>query len=281
MKVEILKPKGYCAGVSRAITIAYKAREENPNKEVYILGMLVHNNFVVKALEKRNIKTVFNIKDIPDGEVIVFTAHGHDEALNRIAKEKNLIIYDSVCAKVLNNINLIKENLNEGHQILYIGQQGHPEAEACLSLSKNVILYHKNVLKNYQLLFDKSPLVINQTTLNINNIKAYHQEILEALPKARILDEICASTRLRQEAVINIDSTVDLIIVVGDTKSSNSNRLLEIAKQYHPNVPSIMISDFKSLDKSLLQNKNHIAISSGASTPEEIIDEVYKGVINY
>ena len=281
MKVEILKPKGYCAGVSRAITIAYKAREENPNKEVYILGMLVHNNFVVKALEKRNIKTVFNIKDISDGEVIVFTAHGHDEALNRIAKEKNLIIYDSVCAKVLNNINLIKENLNEGHQILYIGQQGHPEAEACLSLSKNVILYHKNVLKNYQLLFDKSPLVINQTTLNINDIKAYHQEILEALPKARILDEICASTRLRQEAVINIDSTVDLIIVVGDTKSSNSNRLLEIAKQYHPNVPSIMISDFKSLDKSLLQNKNHIAISSGASTPEEIIDEVYKGVINY
>ena len=281
MKVEILQPNGYCAGVSKAITLALQARRDNPDKEVYVLGMLVHNNFVVKALEEQNIKTALDIKDIPDGQVIIFSAHGHKEELDSIAKQKNLILYDSICAKVLSNIKLIKQNLSEGHQIIYIGQQGHPEAEACLSLSKNVILFHKNILKNYQFLFDESPLVINQTTLNINEIKEYHKEILDSFPKARIANEICASTRLRQEAIINIDSTVDLILVVGDVKSSNSKRLLEIAKQSHPNVESIMISSFKDLDCSLLENKNHIVISSGASTPKEIIDEVYNGVLNY
>ena len=281
MKVEILQPSAYCAGVSRAISLARQARKDHPNKGVYVLGMLVHNNFVVNSLQKDDIQTVSNIEDIPNGEVIVFTAHGHKEYLDEVAKSKDLIIYDSVCPKVLNNIKLIKENLAKGHTIIYIGQEGHPEAEACLSLSKKVILYHKNILKNYQLINDEEPLVINQTTLNIKDISDIHKEILEALPKARIANEICASTRLRQEALLNIGDDVDLIVVVGDVNSSNTRRLLEIAKQAHPDTASIMISDEHELDKSVFANKNHIAISSGASTPQEIIDAVYNKLISY
>ena len=281
MKVEILNPKAYCAGVSNAISLALKVRKDNPNREVYVLGMLVHNNFVVKSLEKQGIKSVNNIEDIPDGQIIIFSAHGYKRELDAIAKKKNLTIYDSVCPKVLHNINLIEENLNKGHQIIYIGQAGHPEAEACLSLSKKVILYSKNVLKNYQLINDESPLVINQTTLNILDIKKDHEDILKVFPKARIADEICGSTRLRQKAITDLSEDVDLIIVVGDQKSSNSKRLLEIAKSTHPNVCSVMISDARELDTSLLINKNHIVISSGASTPNEIIDEVYNRIINY
>lgn len=281
MKVEILQPKAYCAGVSRAIVIAHKAKEEHPDKEVFVLGMLVHNNFVVKDLESKGIHTAKTLEDIPDGQVVIFSAHGHKEELNTIAEQKNLIVYDSVCPKVLNNINLIKENLSKGHQIIYIGQSGHPEAEACLSLSKKVILYTNNLLENNQLIFDDSPLVINQTTLNILEISEIHKAILKAFPRARLADEICASTRLRQQAIQNIDKDVDLIIVVGDINSSNTRRLLEIAKQSHPFITSIMISSKDELDLSLLQNKNHIVISSGASTPEEIIDEVYNTIINY
>ena len=109
MKVEILKPCAYCAGVNNAINIALKARQEHPNKDVYVLGMLVHNNFVVRSLQKQNILSVSSINDIPDGSVLIFSAHGHKEELDEVAKKKNLIVYDSVCPKVLSNIKLIKE----------------------------------------------------------------------------------------------------------------------------------------------------------------------------
>ena len=243
--------------------------------------MLVHNNFVVKQLESKGIHTAKSINDVPNGQVIIFSAHGHKVECDAIAKDKNLIVYDSVCPKVLSNTNLIKENLKQGHQIIYIGQAGHPEAEACLSLDKQVILYTNNLLENNQQIFDESPLVINQTTLNILEISDIHKAILKAYPHARLANEICASTRMRQEAIQNIEKDVDLILVVGDINSSNTRRLLEIAKQSHPSIPSMMISSAKELDTTILQNKNHIVISSGASTPEVIIDEVYNLINNY
>ena len=281
MKVEILKPKAYCAGVSNAIKLAYKAREENPNKKVYVLGMLVHNNYVVEHLKQKDIQVALDINEIPDGEVIIFSAHGHKKEFDEIANKKNLIIYDSVCPKVLSNMKLIEENIKQGHNVIYIGQKGHPEAEACLSLYNKVILYTNDILNNYQQEKDKEPLVINQTTLSILDIQDIHREILKAIPGARIANEICGSTRLRQEAILSLDKDVDLIIVVGDNNSSNTKRLLEVAKASHPNVQSIMIADASELDIHLCANKNHIVISSGASTPEDIIDAVYNKIANY
>ena len=281
MKVEILKPKAYCAGVSNAINLAYKAREENPNKKVYVLGMLVHNNFVVEELKKKDIQVALDINDIPDGEVIIFSAHGHKKELDEIAKQKNLIIYDSVCPKVLANMRLIEENVKADHYVIYIGQKGHPEAEACLSLYNKVILYTNNILNTYHIENDESPLVINQTTLSILDIKGIHEDILKAIPNARIANEICGSTRLRQEAILSLDKDVDLIIVVGDNNSSNTRRLLEVAKASHPEVESHMIADASELDMRVCANKNHIVISSGASTPEDIIDAVYNKIVNY
>ena len=281
MKVEILKPKAYCAGVSNAINLAIKAREENPDKKVFVLGMLVHNNFVVEFLKKKDIQVALDINEIPNGEVIIFSAHGHKKELDAIGEEKNLIVYDSVCPKVLNNIKLIEDNIKAGHNVIYIGQKGHPEAEACLSLYNKVILYTNNILKDYQVEKDESPLVINQTTLSILDIKDIHEEILKAIPKARIANEICGSTRLRQEAILSLDKDVGLIIVVGDNNSSNTKRLLEVAKASHPEVKSIMIADASQLDVRMCANKNHIVISSGASTPEDIIDAVYNKIVNY
>ena len=281
MKVEILKPKAYCAGVSNAINLAYKAREENPNKKVYVLGMLVHNNFVVEELKKKDIQVALDINSIPDGEVIIFSAHGHKRGLDEIAKQKNLIVYDSVCPKVLANMKLIEENVKAGHYVIYMGQKGHPEAEACLSLYNKVILYTNNILNNYHIENDESPLVISQTTLSILDIKGIHEDILKAIPNARIANEICGSTRLRQEAILSLDKDVDLIIVVGDNNSSNTRRLLEVAKASHPEVESLMIADASELDMRVCANKNHIVVSSGASTPEDIIDAVYNKIVNY
>ena len=275
MKVKILEPKAYCAGVNRAILLALKAKKDHPDKDIYILGMLVHNNFVIDSLAKKGIRTVFSLDDIPNGNVIIFTAHGHDEKLNELAKNKGLIIYDAVCPKVQNNISIIKKELLDKHQIIFIGIKNHPETIAALSIDENVLLYDIHSKIDYSFIVDKEPLVINQTTLNILELSSIHQDIISHLPHARLLDETCSSTRDRQEAIRNIDNKdTDFIIVVGDTKSSNSTRLYEIAKISHPNIQSIMISSADELDLKIIKDKKSIVISSGASVPNEIIDEI-------
>lgn len=275
MKVKILEPKAYCAGVNHAIIMAYKAKQEHLDKDVYVLGMLVHNNFVIDQLKKKGIKTVFSLDDIPSGQVVIFTAHGHDEKLDAIAKNKDLIIYDAVCPKVKSNLNIIKKELSQSHQIIFIGIDKHPETIAATSIDKNIYLYDIHSTFDYSFIKDKTPLVVNQTTLNILELADIHKDILSHIPNARILDEICSSTRQRQEAIQKIDeSDTDFIIVVGDKKSSNSTRLFEMAKLCHPHIESIMISDANELDIELLKDKKSIVISSGASVPNEIIDEI-------
>ena len=282
MDVKILEPRGYCAGVNNAILIAIKAKQEHPHQDVYVLGMLVHNNQVVQSLENKGIMTAYDIKDIPDGSVIVFTAHGHDKKLDEIAKEKGLIIYDAVCPKVRSNIQLMEKEISIGHQIIYIGLSNHPETIGAISTSKDVILYDVKTGINFSLIHDESPLVINQTTLNVLELEDIQQDILNHLPKARVSNEICSSTRRRQQAITELkEDEVDLIIVVGDKKSSNSTRLYEVARQSHPNVDSVMISSLEDLNKEALNNKKHIVISSGASVPNETIDAIYNFIKDF
>ena len=279
MKITILKPKGYCAGVARAIEIALKARKEHLDKDVYVLGMLVHNHHVSELLKKNNVLIINSLDDIKDGSVIVFNADGHTEEEMNKAIEKNLIIYDAVCPKVLNNLNKIKDELSKGHQIIYIGQSHHQETQIALSISKDVILYDDKEGINYSLVKDDSPFVLNQTTLNSLDIVNLYKDITNHIPNARISNEICPTTRLRQQAVYNVKD-VDAIIVVGDNMSSNSKRLYEIAKFAHPNIDVVMVSDLSQLDLNQFKNKNNIAISSGASTPSDVIDEIYEALIN-
>lgn len=276
MDVKILEPRGYCAGVSNAIRIALKAKQEHPNQDVYVLGMLVHNDQVVKSLLKEGVNTAYKIEDIPTGSIIVFTAHGHDKKLDEIAKNRGLIIYDAVCPKVQSNINLMEKEIADGHQIIYIGLSNHPETIGAISISSDVILYDVKQGVDFSLVKDESPLVINQTTLNVLELEDIQKDISTHFPKARITNEICSSTRRRQQAITELkEDEVDLIIVVGDKKSSNSTRLFEVAKQSHPNITSVMISSLSDLNKDVLLNKKHIVISSGASVPDETIDAIF------
>ena len=279
MQVEILEPKGYCVGVSHAISVALSAKKEHPECDIFVLGMLVHNDFVIQKLEEKGIHTVSSLDDIPFKNVVVFTAHGHDEKLDDLAKNKGLIIYDAICPIVKKNISIIKKELEEGHQIIYIGIPPHPETIAATSIDKNVLLYPVNGDFDFSKVNDESPLVVNQTTLNILELGDIHKNILRHLPKARIADEICFSTRQRQENIKNIDDkNVNMIIIIGDKKSSNSTRLWEVAKLSHPNIPSIMVSSNEDLDLSLIRNKKHIVLASGASVAEETIDAIYQTI---
>ena len=286
MIVSLVKPQGFCSGVTKAVSIARKAKIDNPEKNVYVLGMLAHNQTLINDLTKEGIITFSDIDEekaldfLKTGDVIIFTAHGHDEKLEEKAKQKGLIIYDATCFKVKSNLNKIKEEIKQGHQVIYIGQKGHKETNAALAISDNVSLYDTQLLINYYLITDKKPYVINQTTLNFYELNKYHQDILTHIPGARIENEICAATRLRQEAVTKIDSDTDLIVVVGDTKSSNSNKLFDIAKSYHNNALVIMVSDLKELQNQNIEGKKKAAVVSGASTPQYVVDEIYNYLLS-
>lgn len=283
MKVEILEPKGYCSGVTNAINLALKAKEEHQNEDVYVLGMLVHNEQVISFLKEKNIQIIDkeDALSLKEGSIIIFTAHGHTKEMDKIALDKKFVVYDAICPKVKQNITLIENELKNGHKVIYIGVKNHPEAEAALSISENVHLYNKKDVFDYSKVDDDSPLVINQTTLNVLDLKEIHEDIISKIPHARLQDEICNTTRMRQKAISELPIDVDLIIVVGDKKSSNTNRLLEIAKSTHKDVDSIMVSEVNELDTNILKNKNHVVISSGASTPVESINAIYELIKNY
>ena len=282
MEVALIKPQGYCAGVMQAIKLAVEAKEYNPNRNVFVLGMLVHNQIVIDELSRHGIKTLEGdneinlINSLSEGDVIIFSAHGHDPKLDELAKSKGLIIYDATCPKVANNMNRIREEIKSNHQVIYIGQNGHRETNAALSLSNNVSLYDTKLLINYQLITDKSPYVINQTTLNFIALEDIHNDIKKHIPGARIANEICAATRLRQEAILNIDKDTDLILIVGDQKSSNSKKLFDLAKEHYINSDVYLVRDLEDVKKLDLTNKKKAAISSGASTPFFLVEEIHE-----
>ena len=282
MKVSLIKPQGFCSGVLKAVSIAKKARAEHPDKNVYILGMLAHNKTLTDDLAKEGLITLDDkdefaaVDSLNQGDVLIFTAHGHGDEIEKRAKEKGLIIYDATCFKVKSNLEKIKKEIGQGHQVIYIGQKGHKETNAALSVSENVSLYDTQILINYYLITDKNPYVINQTTLNYKSLDKYYSDILSHIPGARIENEICAATRLRQEAVTKIEDDTDLIIVVGHQKSSNSNKLFEIAKSHCPNAFVVMVNDLAELKELKdIDGKKKAAVISGASTPQYVVDAIY------
>ena len=287
MKVSLIKPQGFCSGVLKAVSIAKQAKKDNPDRKVYILGMLAHNKTLTDDLAKEGLITLDDkdefaaIDSLNQGDVLIFTAHGHGDQIEEKAKSRGLIIYDATCFKVKSNLEKIKKEIAAGHQVIYIGQKGHKETNAALSISNNVSLYDTQLLINYYLITDEKPYVINQTTLNYNSLNLYYSDILNHIPGARIENEICAATRLRQEAVTKIDRDTDLIIVVGHQKSSNSNKLFEIAKSHYPNSLVIMVNDLSELkDSSNIENKKKAAVISGASTPQYVVDEIYNYLLS-
>lgn len=286
MKVSLIKPQGFCSGVTKAISIARKAKEENPNKPIYILGMLAHNKTLIDDLAKEGFITlsdadeIDSINKLRSGDVLVFTAHGHDLKVEDYARKQGLIIYDATCFKVKDNLEKIRKEIDAGHQVIYIGQKGHKEAKAALAVSEKVSLNDTKLLINYYLITDDNPYVINQTTLNFYELSGYHKDILKHIPGARIEQEICAATRLRQEAVTKIDKDTDLIVVVGSKNSSNSNKLYDIAKANFINSTIYMVNDLNELSSLDLQGKKKAAVVSGASTPKYIVDDIYNYLLS-
>lgn len=289
MKVSVAKPYGYCEGVVKAIDRALQVRKEHPDLPIAVLGMLVHNESVVKRLEESQITTI----NIPINEyegflrqaepplIVIFTAHGHDQKLEQIAKDRGIITYDTTCKKVLHAFALIDQALARGQEVIYLGKKGHPEAVAALARGENVFLYDVEGYFDYQQLQSKNPFVITQTTLSLDEVKGIHLDIKARLPEAEIGNEICEATRLRQKAVQLLPMEAEIIYIIGSPRSSNTTRLALIAKTSHPRAKIRLIRGIDEINTFELVGVNHVGVASGASTPREIVHAVIAYLENF
>lgn len=281
MKVTIVQPYGYCAGVANAISLAYKTKQSKPNRKIIILGMLIHNEDALNKLKEVGIDTLYHkdksllelIDEIEDGSVVILTAHGHSKAVEEKLNERGLEFVDTTCPFVNLTFSQIDKSIKEGHHVIYIGKANHPEANAALSISKNVHLLDVSnpVLP---LLEDESPLVINQTTFSHYEVEQLISMIKSKYPHANVFKSVCDASTRRQEALLNLPKDVDLIYIVGGKNSNNAKTLFNIAKSHYPQSKVLLIQNELDVNEKDLLGLHHIVISSGASTPKEITEQI-------
>lgn len=278
MEIIKVRPQGYCGGVLQAIDIAKQARKQYPDEKITILGNLVHNAYVKNALEKENIQTLEDstktrlelLEEIDDG-IVIFTAHGIHPQVKEKALQKGLHVIDASCPFVLQTQKIVQQKLLEGFDVFYIGKYRHPEAESIYTLSPAVHLIQDNHIPD---ITNPHIFVTNQTTMSIEDIDDIFRNIKDKYPKAVFHDEICNATRVRQQAILDLkDQNIDILIVVGDPSSNNTQKLLEIGKS--ANIPLRMkVQTFKDIDLQALDPQAKIAITSGASTPPYLTNQV-------
>lgn len=281
MKITVLEPCGYCTGVSRAMDLAIKTKKENVSKNVVVLGMLVHNQDSLKTLEKHGIKTIYKqncsleqlVDEIKEPSIVILTAHGHKKVVEEKLVKNGHTIVDATCPFVTNSFKEIMKAANNGKDIFYIGVNNHPEAIAAVSLSNKVIFIDATEPVIAEINND-SPLVISQTTLSRFEIEKLVKEIKAKYKNANILDGICNASTKRQESLMNIPDDVELIYVVGGSNSNNSKTLFNLAKSLYKTKTVKLIQNADEINKKDLLGLSHIAISSGASTPKEVISEI-------
>ena len=278
MLVKGIVPRGYCKGVVRAIEIAKKqAHQETP---VYILGMIVHNQYIVNALEDLGIQTIDRkgktrlelLDEIDHGKVII-TAHGASQKVFDKAKAKGLEVIDASCLDVIKTHDLIQGKLNEGYEILYIGKKGHPEADGAISIDEDKIHLITSLADLKEIDPTKKYIMTNQTTMSLYDVYDLCEKAKELLPFVEIEKETCTATKIRQEAIKNIEESVDVIFIVGDPHSNNTRKLASIAKESH-HCDVYMIESIDGIEIEWLKDKNYAAISSGASTPTYLTNQI-------
>lgn len=280
MEVRKITPRGYCYGVVDAMVLAQQtARNLDLPRPIYILGMIVHNRHVTDAFEDEGIITLdganrLDILDQIDSGTVIFTAHGVSPEVRKKAREKGLTTVDATCPDVTRTHDLIREKTAEGYEIIYIGKKGHPEPEGAIGVAPDKVHLIETEAEIADLKVGTDRLVItNQTTMSQWDIKHIMNRLIARFPTAEIHNEICMATQERQAAVAEQAAGCDLVIVVGDPRSNNSNRLAQVSEEI-AGVRAFRISDLSELKREWLDGVGLVGVTSGASTPTPITKEV-------
>ncbi len=288
MKVIDLTPRGYCHGVLNAMAIVKKViRTESYPRPIYVLGQIVHNQKITKAFKEHGVisldqkgKTRLEMLEQVDHGTVIFTAHGISDKVIERAKEKGLTYLNATCRDVLKVHKAVKVKLDEGYQVIYIGHRNHPEPEAILDIDPSILFVEneKDAMLLPNDLGDKI-FVTNQTTLSLYDIKSVLSIIETKYPSYIFDNEICNATTIRQQAVMDQEK-VDLMLVVGDQKSSNSNKLAEVSRK-SKDIPSYLIGGVEDINLKWLQGIDSVSVTSGASTPTIVTEEVISFLKQY
>ncbi len=281
MNVVKVTPRGYCHGVVDALNIVARvASDENTKTPIYILGEIVHNQNVTQSLTDLGVITLNGasrqelLNQVNSGTVII-TAHGIDKKLIDLAKERGLEVVDATCKDVYKTHHIIQQHLDDDYAVIYIGKKNHPETEGCIAISDDIHLV-TSVDDVSELIIDNPKVcVTNQTTLSMWDMQKIVDALKVKLPQIKVINEICNATEMRQQAVSDLDPSTDLLFVVGDKNSNNTNKLVEIAQNI-VGCQALRIDDVSDIDISKLNNDMTVAVTSGASTPTIITTQVIK-----
>ena len=282
-EIKLANPRGFCAGVDRAIDIVNKALDIY-GAPVYVKHEVVHNKIVVNNLKKKGAIFVENIDEIPDNSLVIFSAHGVSSEVEETTKSRNLNYFDATCPLVTKVHMEVIKHAKANRDIILIGHEGHPEVEGTMGRhvnSKNSTIYlvqDEKDARNLQIENTREIALVTQTTLSVDETIAIIDILKSRFPNIILpkKDDICYATQNRQDAVKQLALESDYIIVVGSKNSSNSNRLKELAEKC--GCKSKLIDEFADLDLEELSSYSNISITAGASAPESRVVEIAKSL---
>ena len=270
MHLYLAVPRGFCAGVVRAIEIVNKALEIY-GSPIYVKHQIVHNKYVVSDLENKGAITVDNIEDVPHGSTVIFSAHGSPPRDYELAKSKNVKIIDATCPLVTKVHNEALKYSKEGRKIILIGHRDHQEVIGTMGQADMILIDDREKNNIPKLNNSESIAVLSQTTLSIDDTKSISNTLKQKFKNSIIRNDICYAFTNRQNAVKNLTKFVEIIIVVGSETSSNCVRLKEMSESH--GTPSFLVNSVEEIKDMDLNKYTKIGITSGASTPEVLIDE--------
>ncbi len=271
LEVLLSSPRGFCAGVVRAIDVVdICLRKYGP--PVYVKHQIVHNPYVVNDLERRGAITVEDVEEIPEGSLVVFSAHGSPPEDFVKAKARNLTVIDAVCPLVTKVHEEAKKYHREGMKVVLVGHRGHQEVRGTMGQVEMTLIDDTSQTELSGWDAGQKVAVLTQTTLSVGDTAQAIDAIRKKFPEAVIRNDICYATTNRQDAVKQMAGSVDLVLVIGAQNSSNCNRLREVAESL--GVPSYLINGPEEIDPSWLTGKERVGITSGASTPEVLVESV-------
>src|SRR3989440_5771142 len=275
MNVVLANPRGFCAGVERAIEIVERALELF-GAPIYVRHEIVHNKYVVDNLRAKGAVFVEELAEVPAGATVIFSAHGVSKAVREEAARRGLIVYDATCPLVTKVHVEVAKMLKAGYEIVMIGHRGHPEAEGTMGQAR-ASMYLVETLGDVAGLEPRNPAklaYVTQTTLSVDDAAAVVSALKERFPAIRgpKRDDICYATQNRQDAVKLMAPQCDVVIVVGSPNSSNSNRLREVAEK--SGADAYMVDSAADLRAQWVQGKRCVGVTAGASAPEVLVSEV-------
>ena len=275
MEVLLANPRGFCAGVERAIEIVERALKQR-GAPIYVRHEIVHNKFVVEDLRQKGAVFVAELDEVPRGGTVIFSAHGVAKAIHRDAEARGLKVFDATCPLVTKVHVEVAKMLREGHEIVMIGHRGHPESEGTMGQS-DTGMHLIETVGDVARLAVKNPerlAYVTQTTLSVDDAAQIVAALRARFPSIRgpKRDDICYATQNRQDAVKFMAPRCDVVIVVGSPNSSNSNRLREVAQNM--GIEAYMVDNAADLRPEWIAGKSRVGVTAGASAPEALINRL-------